>query len=127
MDLENLKRFKNKIKLRNNLNIKKIENKNREKRNIDANQVIYNNIEKKLDRNISEMKTVESNAKKILPQVFEKEQEIKEEEFFENAFTNASRIYSGYIGHLRIAFVCTPFTGRFESSVGSYIKTGSEP
>ncbi len=84
-DLEDLKRFKNKIKLRNNLNIKKIENKNREKRNIDANQVIYNNIEKKLDRNISEMKTVESNAKKILPQVFEKEQEIKEEEFFENA------------------------------------------
>ena len=85
LDLEDLKRFKNKIKLRNNLNIKKIENKNREKRNIDANQVIYNNIEKKLDRNISEMKTVESNAKKILPQVFEKEQEIKEEEFFENA------------------------------------------
>ena len=85
LDLEDLKRFKNKIKLRNNLNIKKIENKNREKRNIDANQVIYNNIEKKLDRNISEMKVVEANAKKILPQVFEKEQEIKEEEFFENA------------------------------------------
>ena len=85
LDLEDLKRFKNKIKLRNNLNIKKIENKNREKRSIDSNQVIYNNIEKKLDRNISEMKTVESNAKKILPQVFEKEQEIKEEEFFENA------------------------------------------
>ena len=31
------------------------------------------------------MKVVEANAKKILPQVFEKEQEIKEEEFFENA------------------------------------------
>ena len=78
-DLQDLKTLKNKIKLRNNLNIKKIENKNREKRNIDTNQAIYNNIEKKLDKNISEMRIVESNAKKIVPQISEKEEEIKEE------------------------------------------------
>ena len=78
-DLQDLKTLRNKIKLRNNLNIKKIENKNREKRTIDTNQAIYNNIEKKLDKNISEMKIVESNAKKIVPQISEKEEEIKEE------------------------------------------------
>ncbi len=78
-NLQDLKTLKNKIKLRNNLNIKKIENKNREKRNIDTNQAIYNNIEKKLYKNISEMKIVESNAKKIVPHISEKDEEIKEE------------------------------------------------
>lgn len=83
-DLQDLKTLKNKIKLRNNLNIKKIENKNREKRNIDTNQSIYNNIEKKLDKNILEMKAVETNSKKDIVEVFEKMQEIKEEEFSQN-------------------------------------------
>jgi DNA segregation ATPase FtsK/SpoIIIE, S-DNA-T family len=47
-NLSDLKRFKNKIKLRNTIDIKKIENKKREKRAEDVNQTIYNNIEKKI-------------------------------------------------------------------------------
>jgi DNA segregation ATPase FtsK/SpoIIIE, S-DNA-T family len=84
-NLSDLKRFKNKIKLRNTIDIKKIENKKREKRAEDVNQTIYNNIEKKLDKNISEIKAIESNAKKIVPQAVEKIQEAKEEEFFEDS------------------------------------------
>ena len=84
-DLEDLKRFKNKIKLRNSLDIKKIENKRREKRAEEINQTIYKNVEKKLDKNISEIKIIESNAKKIVPQVLEKEEEIIEEEFVESS------------------------------------------
>ncbi len=84
-DLEDLKRIKNKIKLRNSLDIKKIENKRREKRAEEINQTDYKNVEKKLDKNISEVKAIESNAKKIVPQVFEKAEEIvAEEEFFED-------------------------------------------
>lgn len=84
-DLSDLKRFKNKIKLRNTIDIKKIENKKREKRAEELNQTIYKNIEKKLDKNISEIKAIESNAKKITPQALEKTQEAKEEEFFEDS------------------------------------------
>lgn len=84
-DLSDLKRFKNKIKLRNTIDIKKIENKKREKRAEELNQTIYKNIEKKLDKSISEIKAIESNAKKITPQVVEKTQEAKEEEFFEDS------------------------------------------
>ena len=84
-DLSDLKRFKNKIKLRNTIDIKKIENKKREKRAEELNQTIYKNIEKKLDKNISEIKAIESNAKKITPQAVEKTQEAKEEEFFEDS------------------------------------------
>ncbi len=84
-NLSDLKRFKNKIKLRNTIDIKKIENKKREKRAEELNQTIYNNIEKKLDKNISEIKTIESNAKKIVSQAVEKIQEAKEEEFFEDS------------------------------------------
>ena len=84
-DLSDLKRFKNKIKLRNTIDIKKIENKKREKRAEELNQTIYKNIEKKLDKNISEIKAIESNAKKIIPQAVEKTQEAKEEEFFEDS------------------------------------------
>lgn len=84
-DLSDLKRFKNKIKLRNTIDIKKIENKKREKRAEELNQTIYKNIEKKLDKNISEIKAIESNAKKITPQAVEKKQEAKEEEFFEDS------------------------------------------
>lgn len=84
-DLSDLKRFKNKIKLRNTIDIKKIENKKREKRAEELNQTIYKNIEKKLDKNISEIKAIESNAKKITPQAIEKTQEAKEEEFFEDS------------------------------------------
>ncbi|MDD3054841.1 MAG: DNA translocase FtsK 4TM domain-containing protein [Aliarcobacter sp.] len=83
-ELKDLHKLKNKIKLRNNLDIKKIENKNREKRKEEINQTVYKNIEKKLDKNISEIKAIESNAKKIVLQVPEKE-EIQEEEFFENS------------------------------------------
>ena len=84
-ELKDLHKLKNKIKLRNSLNIKKIENKNREKRKEDINQTVYNNIEKKLDKNISGIKAIESNAKKIVPLVFEKE-EIKEESFDNSLF-----------------------------------------
>ena len=63
-DLSDLKRFKNKIKLRNTIDIKKIENKKRERRAEELNQTIYKNIEKKLDKNISEIKTIENNSKK---------------------------------------------------------------
>ena len=84
-DLSDLKRFKNKIKLRNTIDIKKIENKKREKRAEELNQTIYKNIEKKLDKNISEIKAIESNAKRIIPQAVEKTQEAKEEEFFEDS------------------------------------------
>ena len=84
-DLSDLKRFKNKIKLRNTIDIKKIENKKRERRAEELNQTIYKNIEKKLDKNISEIKAIESNAKKIVPQAVEKTQEAKEEEFFEDS------------------------------------------
>jgi len=83
-ELKDLHKLKNKIKLRNSLNIKKIENKNREKRNEEINQTVYKNIEKKLDKNILEIKAIESNAKKITPQVFKKE-ETKEEESFDNS------------------------------------------
>ena len=83
-ELEDLHKLKNKIKLRNSLNIKKIENKNREKRNEEINQTVYKNIEKKLDKNILEIKAIESNAKKIVPLVLKKE-ETKEEESFDNS------------------------------------------
>ncbi|MBY0540891.1 MAG: DNA translocase FtsK, partial [Campylobacterales bacterium] len=83
-ELKDLHKLKNKIKLRNSLNIKKIENKNREKRNEEINQTVYKNIEKKLDKNILEIKAIESNTKKITPQVFTKE-ETKEEESFDNS------------------------------------------
>lgn len=84
-ELEDLHKLKNKIKLRNSLNIKKIENKNREKRNEEINQTVYKNIEKKLDKNILEIKAIESNAKKIVPLVLRKEETKKEEESFDNS------------------------------------------
>ncbi len=84
-DMSDLHRLKNKIKLRNSLDIKKIENKKREKRAEDINQTVYKNIEKKLDKNISEIKTIENNSKKNIPEVYEKMEEIKEQEFFENS------------------------------------------
>lgn len=84
-EMKDLHRLRNKIKLKNSLDIKKIENKKREKRAEDINQAVYNNIEKKLDRNISEMKIVENNSKKNIPIILEKMEEIKEEEFFQNS------------------------------------------
>ncbi|MDD2887549.1 MAG: DNA translocase FtsK 4TM domain-containing protein [Aliarcobacter sp.] len=84
-DISDLHRLKNKIKLRNSLDIKKIENKKREKRAEEINQAVYKNIEKKLDKNISEMKTIENNSKKSIPEIYEKMEEIKEQEFFENS------------------------------------------
>ena len=49
-DFRALKNFKNKIKLRNSLDIKKNENVKREKRNENFNQVPYNQIERKIDK-----------------------------------------------------------------------------
>jgi DNA segregation ATPase FtsK/SpoIIIE, S-DNA-T family len=84
-EMKDLHRLRNKIKLKNSLDIKKIENKRREKRAEDINQAVYNNIEKKLDRNISEMKTIENNSKKNIPDILEKMEEIKEEELFQHS------------------------------------------
>lgn len=84
-EMKDLHKLRNKIKLKNSLDIKKIENKKREKRAEDINQAVYNNIEKKLDRNISEMKTIENNSKKNIPDILEKMQEIKEEELFQHS------------------------------------------
>ncbi len=84
-EMEDLHKLRNKIKLKNSLDIKKIENKRREKRAEDINQTVYNNIEKKLDKNISEMKTIENNSKKNIPDILEKMEEIKEEELFQHS------------------------------------------
>ncbi len=61
-DFKALKSFKNKIKLRNSLDIKKIENAKREKRNANFNQVSYPEIERKIDKN-SQEKIVKTKPK----------------------------------------------------------------
>jgi S-DNA-T family DNA segregation ATPase FtsK/SpoIIIE len=78
-DFKALKSFKNKIKLRNSLDIKKIENAKREKRNANFNQVSYPEIERKIDKN-SQEKIVKTKPK---DEIF---QEIKQpiQDEFEN-------------------------------------------
>ncbi len=56
-DFSSLIKIKNKIKLRNSLDIKKINNKQREKRDENFRQVAYNQIEKSIDRKTVEIKT----------------------------------------------------------------------
>ena len=83
-NLNDLKILKNKIKLRNSLDIKKIENKKREKRNEYINQPVYNQIEKKIDKNSSETRVIETNSKKVAPQIIVEENENIIENEFEN-------------------------------------------
>ena len=83
-NLNDLKILKNKIKLRNSLDIKKIENRKREKRNENINQAVYNQIEKKLDKNAYEIKALETNSKKATPQIIVEENENIIEDEFEN-------------------------------------------
>lgn len=83
-NLNDLKILKNKIKLRNSLDIKKIENKKREKRNEYINQPVYNQIEKRIDKNSSETRVIETNSKKVAPQIIVEENENIIENEFEN-------------------------------------------
>ncbi|MDY0052876.1 MAG: DNA translocase FtsK, partial [Aliarcobacter sp.] len=98
LEISDLAKFKNKIKLRNSLDIKKIENKQREKRVEDNTQEILNNIDKNLNKNIPEIKDIPKSSKIIEPQIYEKIEEIKEKEIYEpslfekNEFVSAQKI-----------------------------------
>jgi S-DNA-T family DNA segregation ATPase FtsK/SpoIIIE len=77
LEISDLAKFKNKIKLRNTLDIKKIENKQREKRVEDNTQEILNNIDRNLNKSMPEIKNVSRSTKTIEPEVYEEIEEIK--------------------------------------------------
>lgn len=80
-DINDLIKLKNKIKLRNSLDIKKIENKRREKRVDETTKELYSSIDKKLNTQIFEPK-VQNISKTITPEIYENTEEIKEKEIF---------------------------------------------
>ena len=80
-DINDLIKLKNKIKLRNSLDIKKIENKRREKRVDETTKELYSSIDKKLNTQIFEPK-VQNISKTITPEIYENIEEIKEKEIF---------------------------------------------
>ncbi len=80
-DINDLIKLKNKIKLRNSLDIKKIENKRREKRVDETTKELYYSIDKKLNTQIFEPK-VQNISKTITPEIYENIEEIKEKEIF---------------------------------------------
>lgn len=92
LEVSDITKFKNKIKLRNSLDIKKIENKRREKRVEENTQSILNNIDKKLNKNIVEIKNNEKSIKAIEAEVYEDIQEIKEKEIYETSLFDNDNI-----------------------------------
>ncbi len=77
-DFSSLKNFKNKIKLRNSLDIKKINNKQREKRDENFRQVTYNQPERKIEKNTLEIK---NSDKKLKEELFEETLKPIEDDF----------------------------------------------
>lgn len=86
-DIDDLKKFTNKIKLKNPINIKKIESKRREKRVEDNTKELINSINQKLNKNIAETKLLEKNTKAVNPDIYEVIEEIKDNEIFEKPKT----------------------------------------
>ena len=85
LEISDLKRFKNKIKLRNSLDIKKIENKQREKRVEENTQQVLKSIDKNLNKNILEIKNNQKSTKVLEAEVYENIQEVKEKEIYESS------------------------------------------
>ncbi len=83
-EINDLIKLKNKIKLRNSLDIKKIENKRREKRVDETTKELYSSIDKKLSTQILEPK-VQNISKTVTPEIYENIEEIKDKEIFENS------------------------------------------
>ena len=92
-DLNDLKRIKNKIKLRNSLDIKKIENKRRERR-IEENNIkeSLKTIDKKAIKSLPEKKEEKFVENKtfasISPEIYENIEEIKENDIYEDSLFN---------------------------------------
>jgi S-DNA-T family DNA segregation ATPase FtsK/SpoIIIE len=92
-DIEDLKKLKNKIKLRNSLDIKRIENKRREKRVEETTKEVLNSIDKKLNKTIipevKEIKTTPDNSNRnvatITPEIYENIEEIKDTNIYESS------------------------------------------
>uniref|UniRef100_UPI0040484A25 DNA translocase FtsK n=2 Tax=Aliarcobacter sp. TaxID=2321116 RepID=UPI0040484A25 len=80
LELKDLKVLKNKIKLRNNIDIKRIENKRREKRAEESKEL----IETKAVKNSI---IIENNKEEniLIPEIYENIEEIKENEIFETS------------------------------------------
>lgn len=85
LEISDLAKFKNKIKLRNSLDIKRIENKQREKRVEENTKEVLKNIDKNLNKNIVEIKNTAKNTKVLEPEVYEVKQEVKEKEIYESS------------------------------------------
>ena len=84
-EVSDLAKLKNKIKLKNTLDIKKIENKRREKRVEENTQAVLNNIDRNLNKSIPEVKSVSKPTKVIEPEIFEEIEEIKDTEIYETS------------------------------------------
>jgi S-DNA-T family DNA segregation ATPase FtsK/SpoIIIE len=91
-DIEDLKKLKNKIKLRNSLDIKRIENKRREKRVEETTKEVLNSIDKKLNKTIPEVKEIKTtpdnsnkNVATITPEIYENIEEIKDTNIYESS------------------------------------------
>ncbi len=91
-DIEDLKKLKNKIKLRNSLDIKRIENKRREKRVEKTTKEVLNSIDKKLNKTIPEVKEIKTtpdnsnkNVATITPEIYENIEEIKDTNIYESS------------------------------------------
>ena len=80
LELKDLKVLKNKIKLRNNIDIKRIENKRREKRTEESKEQIESKVVKS---NIAIQNNKEENV--LIPEIYENIEEIKENEIFETS------------------------------------------
>ncbi|MGE0050722.1 MAG: DNA translocase FtsK 4TM domain-containing protein [Arcobacter sp.] len=87
-DMDDLKKLRNKIKLKNSLDVKRIENKHREKRVEENTKEILNSIDKKLNKSlpeVKEVKVVENNITTITPEIYENIEEIKDKEVYETS------------------------------------------
>jgi S-DNA-T family DNA segregation ATPase FtsK/SpoIIIE len=88
-DIEDLKKLKNKIKLKNSLDIKRIENKRREKRVEETTKEVLNSIDKKLTKTIPEVKEIKqettTNVATITPEIYENIEEIKDTNIYESS------------------------------------------
>ncbi len=88
-DIEDLKKLKNKIKLKNSLDIKRIENKRREKRVEETTKEVLKSIDKKLTKTIPEVKEIKqettTNIATITPEIYENIEEIKDTNIYESS------------------------------------------
>ncbi|RXI31718.1 cell division protein FtsK [Arcobacter defluvii] len=87
-DMDDLKKLRNKIKLKNSLDVKRIENKHREKRVEENTKEILNSIDKKLNKSlpeVKEVKVVENNITTITPEIYENIEKIKDKEVYETS------------------------------------------